>query len=68
MTFKDYFGDMKEGDVVTMTIVPGKGTTVVVNGVTKGTIEGDDFAEALVSVWVGTEPPTAEFKQGVLGG
>lgn len=68
MTFKDFFGDMKEGDVVEMTLVPGKGTAVVVNGATKGTIEGDDFAEALVNVWVGVEPPTADFKKGVLGG
>ena len=55
-------------DVVEMTLVPGKGTTVVVNGATKGTIEGDDFAEALVNVWVGDSPPTDEFKKGVLGG
>ncbi len=59
---------MDDGDVVEMTLVPGKGTTVVVNGATKGTIEGDDFAEALVNVWVGASPPTDEFKKGVLGG
>ncbi|RLE28026.1 MAG: hypothetical protein DRJ65_01070 [Acidobacteria bacterium] len=68
MTFKDYFGDMKEGDVVEMTLVPGQGTTIVVNGATKGTIEGDDFAEALVNVWVGNSPPDEGFKKGLLGG
>lgn len=68
MQFKDLFGDMKDGDIVEMTLVPGEGTTVVVNGATKGTIEGDDFAEALVNVWVGVKPPTDEFKKGVLGG
>lgn len=67
-TFIGYFGDMKEGDVVEMTLVPGQGTTVVVNGAAKGTIEGDDFAEALVNVWVGATPPTEDFKKGVLGG
>ncbi len=68
MTFKDYFGDMKEGDVVEMTLVPGQGTTIVVNGANKGTIEGDDFAEALVNVWVGNSPPDEDFKKGLLGG
>ena len=67
-TFKDFFGDMKDGDVVEMTLIPGKGTTVVINGVEKGTIEGDDFQEALVKVWVGPEPPTDDFKEGILGG
>lgn len=67
-TFKSYFGDMKEGDVVEMTLVPGKGTTIVFNGSTKGVIEGDDFAEALVNVWVGESPPSDDFKKGLLGG
>ncbi len=68
MTFNSYFGDMDDGDVVEMSLVPGKGTTVVVNGATRGTIDGDDFAEALVNVWVGDTPPTDEFKKGILGG
>ncbi len=66
--FKSFFGDMKDGDVVEMTLIPGKGTTVVINGTTKGTIDGDDFQEALVKVWVGPEPPTEDLKKGVLGG
>jgi len=66
--FKDFFGDMKDGDVVEMTLIPGKGTTVVINGVEKGTIDGDDFQEALMKVWVGPEPPTDDFKEGLLGG
>jgi hypothetical protein len=66
--FKSFFGDMKDGDVVVMTLVPGEGTTVKINGDVKGTIEGDDFAQALVRVWVGDHPPTADFKAGLLGG
>lgn len=66
--FKDFFGDMKVDDVVEMVLVPGEGTTVSLNGTTKGTIEGDDFAEALVNVWVGGTPPSEEFKAGILGG
>jgi Chalcone isomerase-like len=66
-TFKSYFGDMKVDDVVEMTMVPGEGTTVVINGTNKGTIEGDDFAKALMRVWFGDHPPTEDLKEGMLG-
>jgi hypothetical protein len=66
-TFIGFFGDMKYGDVVEMDLIPGKGTTVVVNGAEKGSIEGDDFAAALLRVWVGDTPPSDDFKAGVLG-
>jgi len=66
--FMGFFGDMKDGDVVEMTFVPGEGTTVAINGQSKGTIEGDDFAPALLKVWIGDEPPTEDLKSGVLGG
>lgn len=65
--FMGFFGDMKEGDVAEMTLVAGGGTTVVVNDAEKGSIEGDDFATALLKVWLGDAPPTEDFKQGVLG-
>jgi len=65
--FIGFFGDMKDGDVVEMSLVPGDGTTVVVNDQEKGAIEGDDFATALLKVWIGDTPPTDDFKQGVLG-
>jgi hypothetical protein len=66
-TFIGYFGDMKDGDVVEMDLVPGQGTTVYLNGTKKGTIEGDDFAAELLRVWVGEVPPSDDFKAGVLG-
>ena len=66
-TFKGYFGDMKVGDVVEMTWVPGEGTTVVLNGEEQGVIEGETFAEALFKVWVGPKPPTEDLRAGLLG-
>jgi len=33
----------------------------------KGTIEGDDFATALLRVWLGAKPPTEDLKEGMLG-
>lgn len=67
-TFTGYFGDMKVGDVIELTMIPGKGTTVVLNGDTKGVIEGDDFSAALLRVWLGNHPPDEDLKKGMLGG
>jgi len=65
--FADLFGNMKVGDVIELTMVPGGGTTAAVNGETKGVIEGDDFAEGLLKVWLGDHPPSDELKTGMLG-
>jgi hypothetical protein len=66
-TFIGFFGDMKEGDQIKMEMVPDEGTTVTLNGQEKGKIEGDDFAEALLLVWLGSAPPTEDLKEGMLG-
>jgi hypothetical protein len=63
-----YFGDMKPEDRIEFTMAPGTGTTVALNGDVKGTIAGDDFAAALLRVWLGSNPPSEELKQGMLGG
>ncbi len=65
--FADLFGDMKVGDVIELTMVPGAGTTAAVNGETKGVIDGDDFAVGLLKVWLGDQPPSDELKNGMLG-
>ena len=39
-----------------------------VNGAVKGTIKGDDFAKAFLSIWLGGDPPNPEIKAGLLGG
>jgi hypothetical protein len=66
--FADLFGDMKVGDVIELTMVPGAGTTAAVNGEIKGVIDGDDFATGLLMVWLGDHPPSDELKIGMLGG
>jgi len=57
-----------EGDVFSYEYVPDTGTRVSVNGQTRGTIEGADFARALLAVWLGPEPPDTDLKEGMLGG
>jgi len=63
-----YFGDMKPGDVIEFTVEPGTGVTAALDGQVKGTIPGDDFAAALLKVWLGPKPPSEDLKRGMLGG
>ena len=66
--FKSMMTDMKSGERMSFTYKPGSGVLVDVSGTAKGTIEGDDFAKALLSIWLGTHPPNSELKAGLLGG
>lgn len=65
--FLGWWRDVKDGDEILMTYVPGKGTTVSFAGKEAGTIEGKDFADALLLVWLGPKPPSEELKAGLLG-
>jgi hypothetical protein len=65
--FNAMFPDVKEGDELDMTYVPGKGTVVTAKGAEKGVIEGKDFADALFSVWLGANPVQEDLKKALLG-
>jgi len=65
--FNGWMGDVKTGQKLSFLYKPGTGVTVTVNGAVKGTIKGDDFGKALLSIWLG-DPPNAEVKSGMLGG
>ncbi|HWA59674.1 MAG TPA: chalcone isomerase family protein [Gemmatimonadales bacterium] len=59
--------DIKDGEEMTFTYVPGNGTTVVVAGQEKGTVGGRDFAGALLRCWIGPKPGPGEgFKKNLL--
>jgi hypothetical protein len=60
--------DVKTGQRIVFTFKPGAGVQVSVGGTVKGTIQGDDFGKALLSIWLGAEPPNPEIKTGLLGG
>jgi hypothetical protein len=60
--------DVKDGQRLTFIHRPGAGIQVDVNGTVKGMIEGDDFAKAFLSIWLGANPPNPELKSGLLGG
>ena len=63
-----WMGDMKKGQRLTFIRRPDMGIDVDVNGVAKGTIEGEDFARAFLAIWLGPSPPNPELKSGLLGG
>src|SRR5262245_22125366 len=64
---KTLMADMKTGERLSFTHNPG-GVAVDIAGAPKGRVEGDDFAKALLSIWLGPNPPNANLKAGLLGG
>jgi hypothetical protein len=62
-----WMNDVKTGQRLSFVRLPHAGLQVSVNGVPQGTIEGDDFSRAFVSIWLGAEPPNPELKAGLLG-
>jgi hypothetical protein len=67
-SLKGMMTDFAVGQHLGFTNDPAKGVTVDVNGKDGGTIEGKDFAAALLGIWLGPEPPNGEIKSGMLGG
>ena len=66
--FKALMVDIKTGQRLRLAHVPGTGVRVEIDPTLKGTIEGDDFARALFSIWLGPNPPNDDLKAGLLGG
>lgn len=65
--FVGYFGDSKKGDLITIDYVPGTGTQVSWNGTLSGTIPGEEFHQAFLRVFFGSNPPTSRLQKGMLG-
>jgi len=65
--FNGMFETLMEGDRVVLDYLPGSGTRVTIKGVDKGVIPGHDFNAALLKVWLGDKPVTAQLKQDLLG-
>ena len=67
----DYHNSLYEnvnpGDRYSLTYIPGIGTELALNGEPKGVIPGEDFAEAIFSIWIGPDPISGSFKKQLLG-
>ena len=68
-TLSSWMEDMKKGERIVLTYVPGAGTTVEVKGRVKGVLPDKAVADAILATWIGPKPgPGADFKKALLGG
>lgn len=58
---------LKKGARIVIDYVPKAGTTIRVNGETKGSIPGADFNQALLRTWIGERPKDTRLKAAMLG-
>ena len=65
--FNKLFRTVHEGDVIRLDYLPDSGTHVRINGEWRGTVEGNDFFRALLSIWLGEKPVTKALRKGMLG-
>ncbi len=59
--------DIEEGEAITLDFVD-QSVTVSVGDQQADTIEGREFQQALLAIWLGPKPPNDSLKSGVLGG
>ena len=59
--------DVKEGDTLTFTCQPGRGTTLQGGNKELGAFAGKGFSEAVFSIFLGPKPPSEDLKKGMLG-
>ena len=60
-------GRLKRGEQGVAEYIPGVGTRIIMKGENRGIIPGKDFYNALLTVWIGENPVSREFKEGILG-
>ena len=58
--------DLKSGQVIRVTYVPGRGTLIKAGGGEEIALPGKDFADALFAVWLGEHPVDDELKNEML--
>lgn len=59
--------EVHAGQEITFDYVPGKGTSMLVDGRELGTIPGVEFMKLVFGIYVGPKPPTEALKAGLLG-
>lgn len=67
-TFYGYFTeDAIKDDRYVYDYIPDQGTTITKNDTVLGIIEGEDFRNALIEIWLGNYPADKSLKKGMLG-
>ena len=65
-TFNAMFESAHAGDEILLDYLPEQGTRVTIKGEVKGLIEGKDFNDALLNIWLGDEPADEDLKEAML--
>ena len=65
--FNSFYRDVKPGDRYRAEYIPGRGTTLYLNGRSLGTVPGNDFSKAFFSIWIGRDPIDKNFRDKLLG-
>jgi len=66
-TLYSLYRNVKPGDRYSFTYIPGIGSQIALNGKILGTINGLDFANAMLSIWLGRNPLDQALKNTLLG-
>lgn len=66
-TLYGLFKDVQPGDRYRLSYRPGKGTELLLNASSLGTIPGHDFAVAYFGIWLGENPINKNFRDRLLG-
>lgn len=61
-------GVIKKGGMIFLDYLPGTGTRITVNGEEKIIIKGEDFFQAMLSIWIGRKPVDGRLRSAMLGG
>lgn len=65
--FNSFYMGVNPGDRYRAEYIPGKGTTLYLNGTALGTVPGNDFSRAFFSIWIGRDPIDKKFRERLLG-
>lgn len=65
--FNALYDDVTPGDRYALTYDPIHGTTLALNGQSRGSVEGAEFSAALFSIWIGDKPLSGKLRAGLLG-
>jgi hypothetical protein len=61
------YPDVRAGDRLSLTYVPGVGSELAWNGKVLGAVEGADFAASYFAIWLGREPMSTSLRDQLLG-
>jgi len=56
-----------KGDAIQIDFIPAQGTQITIRGKPHPAIPGDDFASAMLSIWLGAKPAQESLKKKLLG-